>query len=72
MGARAPQPQYDRVMGIAKIPGEKIGGGVEVPDHLCQINYAEIRILVTKYISKLNQIQITCHLFNYMFQILVF
>ena len=48
-----------------------------VPDHLGQTNYAEICILVTKYISKLNKIQsrglqITCHVFNYVFQILVF
>jgi len=47
-----------------------------VPDHLGQTSYAEIRILVTKYISKLDEIQntnhITCHVFNCVFQILVF
>jgi len=47
-----------------------------VPDHLGQTSYAEIRILVTKYISKLDEIQntnyITCHVFNCLFQILVF
>jgi len=48
-----PQPQSGRVMAIR---GEKIGGGVGVPDHLGQTNYAEICILVTKYISKLNKI----------------
>ena len=47
-------------MGIAEIRGEKTGGGVGVQDHLGQTNYAEICILVTKYISKLNKIQITC------------
>ena len=46
-------------MGIAEIRGEKTGGGVGVQDHLGQTNYAEICILVTKYISKLNKIQIT-------------
>jgi len=35
-------------------------------------NYAEICILVAKYISKMTKIQITCHVFNYVFQILVF
>jgi len=49
MGARFPQPQSGRVMGIAEIPGEKIGHRVGVPDHLGQTNYAEICILVTKY-----------------------
>jgi len=43
-----------------------------VPDHLGQTNYSEICILVTEYISKLNKIQITCHAFNYVFQILAF
>jgi len=47
-----------------------------VPGHLGQRSYAEIRILVTKYISKLDEIQntnyITCHVFNCVFQILVF
>ena len=32
-----------------------------VPSHLGQTNYAEICILVTKYISKLNKIQIRLH-----------
>jgi len=43
-------------------------------NNLGQTNYAEIcrPILVTKYISKLNKIQITCHVFNYVFQILAF
>jgi len=41
MGARAPQPQSGQVMGIAEIRGEKIGGGVGVPDHLGQTNYAK-------------------------------
>ena len=50
----------------------KIGGGRAVPDHLGQSNYAEMCILFTKYISKLNKIRITCHVFNYVFQILVF
>jgi len=52
--------------------GEKYWRGV--PDHLGQTNYAEIYILVTKYISKLKKykIQITCHVFNYVFQVLVF
>jgi len=45
MGARAPQPQSGRVMGIAEIRGEKFGGGVGVPDHIGQTNYAEICIL---------------------------
>ena len=45
-----PQRQSGRVMGIAEIRGEKIGGGVGVPDHFGQTNYAEICILVTKYI----------------------
>jgi len=49
-GARAHQPQSGRVMGIAEIRGENIGGGwVGVPDHLGQTNYAQICILVTKY-----------------------
>jgi len=64
-------------MGIAKIRGEKEkknwrrGRG---RDHLGQTNYAEIYILVTKYFSKLKKykIQITCHVFNYVFQVLVF
>jgi len=59
-------------MGIAEIRGEKNGGGVGVPDHLGQTNYAEICILVTKHISKLNKIQITWHAFNYVFQVLAF
>jgi len=45
-------------MKIAEIRGEKIGGGVGVPDHLCQTHYSEICILVfknTKYISKLKK-----------------
>jgi len=46
-------------------------GGSEVPDHLGQTNYAEICISVTKYISKLNKIQITYRVRNYVFQILV-
>jgi len=33
-------------------------------------NYAEICILVAKYFSKMTKIQITCHVFNYVFQIL--
>jgi len=47
---------------------QKIGGGVGwIPDHLGQTNYAEMCILVTKYISRLNKIslQITFHVFNY-------
>jgi len=36
-------------MGIAEIRGGKIGGGLGVPEHLGQTNYAEICILVTKY-----------------------
>ena len=46
-------------MGIAEIRGEKIGRGLpgRVSDHLGQTNYAEIRMLVTKYISKLNKTQ---------------
>jgi len=46
----------------------EVGRGVQ--DQLGQTNYAEIRILVTIYISKLNKIQITCHAL-YVFQILV-
>ena len=52
-------------MGIAEIRGEKIGGGMGVPDHLGQTDYAKMCILVTKYISKLNEIQNT----NYMSRI---
>ena len=60
-------------MGIAEIRGEKNGGGVVgVPDCLGQTNYAEICILVTKYISKVSKIENTWHVFNYVFQILVF
>jgi len=70
MRARASQPQSGRVVVIAEIREEKNGGVVRVPDHLGQINYAEICIFVTKYISKLNKIQITSHLkylyFNYL------
>ena len=33
-----------------------------VPDHLGQTNYAEVCILVTKYISKLNKIQNTSYM----------
>jgi len=58
-------------MGIAEIR-EQIRGRVGVLDHLGQTNYGEIGISVTKYISKLNKIQITCHVFNYVFQIVVF
>jgi len=50
-------------MGIAEIQGEKIGGGV--PDHLGQTNYAEICLLVTKYISKLNKMQNAMYLITY-------
>jgi len=61
-------------MGIAEIRGEKIGRGLRgrVSDHLGQTNYAEIRMLVTKYISKLNKTQkkqITGRIFNYVFKI---
>jgi len=49
-------------MGIAEIRGEKTGGGVALPDHLGQTNFAEIHILVTKYISELNKIQNTNHM----------
>jgi len=60
-------------MGIAEIR-EKNGGGVKgVPVYLGQTNYAKICILVTKYITNLNEIQHSaCHVFNYVFQILVF
>jgi len=60
-------------MGIAEIRREKkleVWWGV--PDHLGQTNYTEICILVTKYISKLNKMHITCHVFNCIFQMLVF
>jgi len=49
MREACPQPQSGRVMGIAEIRGEKIGGGVGVPDHLGETNYVEICIFVTKY-----------------------
>ena len=49
--------QSSRLVEIAEIPGEKIVSGVGVPDHLRQTNYAEICILVTKYIQKLNKTQ---------------
>jgi len=55
MGGRASQPQSGRVVVIAEIREEKNGGVVRVPNHLGQINYAEICIFVTKYISKLNK-----------------
>jgi len=55
MRARASQPQSGRVVVIAEIREEKNGGVVRVSDHLGQINYAEICIFVTKYISKLNK-----------------
>jgi len=61
-GGTYPQPQSGRIVGIA----EKIGGAWGVPGHLGQTNYAEIRILVTKYkiayTSKPNKIKNT----NYM------
>jgi len=37
-----------------------------------KLGYAEICILVTKYTSKPNKIELTCHVFYYVFQILVF
>jgi len=43
--------QSGRIMGIAESEEKQIGGGVGVPDHLGQTNYAEICILVTRYIS---------------------
>ena len=64
-----PEPQSGRVMRIAE-KSDKNGGGCGVQDQLGQTNYAEIRILVTIYISKLNKIQITCHALC-VFQILV-
>jgi len=76
-GGTCPQPQSAWVMGIAEIRGKKLEVGGWVPDHLGETNYAEICILVTKYISKLDKIQNTitcqwCHVFNCVFQILVF
>ena len=41
----------------------EVGWGVL--DHLGQTKFAEICILVTKYISKLNSIQITFHVRRY-------
>ena len=52
-------------MGIADIRREKLGGGgtgSSWPN----------KLRVTKYISKLNKIQITCHVFHDVFQTLVF
>jgi len=74
-GGTCPPPNPSgRVIGIAEIREEKNGGEVGVPGHLGQTDYSELCILVTnaKYISKLNKIQITCHEFNYVFEIFVF
>ena len=75
MGARPPSPSRARSWELLKSEEKKIGGGVGVPDHLGQTDFAEICVLVMKYISKLNKIQntnFTCHVFNYIFQMLVF
>ena len=71
MGAFAPSPNAS-LAGSWELPKseqKKIGGGVAVPEHFGQTNYAEICILVTKYILKLNKILITCRvdLFNYVY-----
>jgi len=59
-GEHVPQRKSGRVMGPAEISGrKKLEVGRGVPDHLAQANYAEICILTTKYISKLNKIQNT-------------
>jgi len=77
-GGTCPPPTPVRAgHGNCRSPKRKNGGGVEKYRIVLakqNTNYAEICILVTKYISKLykNTIQITCHVFNYIFQILVF
>jgi len=58
-----PNPSPAGSLEFAEIRGEKNWRwGGEVPNHLDQTNYAEMCILVTKYISKLNKIPNT----NYM------
>jgi len=57
-----PNPSPAGSWELLKSEEKIIGGGVGVTDHLGQTDYAEICILVTKYISKLNKVQNT----NYM------
>ena len=60
-------------MGTAEIRGQKIGDGV-VGYRIIVVKQVTLKYVfqLQKYISKLNKIQITCHVFNYVFQILVF
>jgi len=67
-----PEPQSGRVTELPKSEEKKLEVGGEVSDHLGQTNYVHMCIIVTIYISNLKKKQITCHLFNYIFQKLVF